>query len=81
MFDVPLQIKNDYAKLLAQRCIPLHNHNFYQKWLRFYLDFCNKYNHESANQSSLKHFIKKLNEKNQSSRQQSQALHAISLYS
>ena len=39
MLDVPGQIKDDYSKLLAQRGIPLHSHHFYQKWLRFYLDF------------------------------------------
>lgn len=30
MYDVPAQIKNDYGKLLDQRGIPLHSHNFYQ---------------------------------------------------
>ena len=42
MIDVPAQIKNDYGKLIAKRGIPIYNHNFYQKWLRFYLDFCHK---------------------------------------
>ncbi len=58
MIDVPAQIKNDYSKLPAQRGIPIHNHNFYQKWLRFYLDFCQKYNHDSDTRGSLSHFIK-----------------------
>lgn len=80
MLDIPTQIKNDYSKLLSQRGIPAHSHNFYQKWLRFYLDFCHKYNHDSANRSSLTHFIKKLREKNQTSRQQIQASHAIRSY-
>lgn len=80
MLDVPAQIKNDYSKLLSQRTIPAYSHNFYKKWLRFYLDFCHKYNHDSANRGSLMHFIKKLREKNQTSRQQSQASHAIRLY-
>lgn len=80
MLDVHAQIKTDYSKLLSQRSIPAHSHNFYQKWLRFYLDFCHKYNHNSANRSSLTHFIKKLREKNQTPRQQIQASHAIRLY-
>ena len=61
MIDVPAQIKNDYSKLLAQRGIPIHNHNFYHKWLRFYLDFCHKYNYDSDTRGSLIHFIEKLN--------------------
>ena len=40
MLDVPAQIKNDYSELLAQRGISAHSNNFYQKWLRFYLNFC-----------------------------------------
>ena len=80
MLDVPASIKNNYGKLLAKRGIPLHKHNFYQKWLRFYFDYCRKYNHDSTNLSSLTHFIKKLNEKNQTSQKQSQASHAIRLY-
>jgi len=64
MIDVPAQIKNDYSKLLAKLGIPIHNHNFYQKWLRFYLDFCQKYNHNTTNRGSLIHFIEKLNKGN-----------------
>ncbi|NIR50808.1 integron integrase [candidate division KSB1 bacterium] len=80
MLTIPAQLKNDYARLLAQRSIPSHSHNQYMKWLRFYLDFCHKYHHDSTNQGSLAHFIKKLQEKSQSPRQKSQASHAIRLY-
>ena len=59
MIDVPAQIKNDYGKLIAKRVIPIHSHNFYQKLLRFYLDFCHKYNYDSTNRGSLIHFIEK----------------------
>ena len=37
MIDVPAQIKNDYGKLIPKRGIPIHNHNFYQKWILRYL--------------------------------------------
>jgi hypothetical protein len=80
MLDIPAQLKKDYTRFLTQCEVPPHSHNYYIKWLRFYLDFCNKYNHVSANRGSLAHFIKKLHEKNQTSRQQKQASHAISLY-
>jgi len=63
MIDVPAQIKNDYGKLIAKRGIPIYNHNFYQKWLRFYLDFCHKYNYVSTKRGSLAHFIEKLNKR------------------
>jgi hypothetical protein len=39
MHDVAAQMKNDYGKLLAQRGIPLHSHNFYQKCLVSILTF------------------------------------------
>ncbi|GAB4367627.1 MAG: integron integrase [Calditrichia bacterium] len=80
MDNIPTKIKDDYAKLLLQRGIPLHNHNFYQKWLRFYFDFCHKYKHDADNPHSLIPFLKKLKEKNQNSRQINQASHAIRLY-
>lgn len=80
MLDIPAQIKNGYAQLLQQRGIPQHSHNTYLKWLRFYLDFCSKYHHAAAHRSSLPLFIKKLHEKNQTSRQQKQAGHAINIY-
>jgi len=57
MIDVPAQIKNDYGKLIAKRGIPIHSHNFFQKWLSFYLDFCHKYNYNSTNRGSLTQFM------------------------
>ena len=80
MLNIPTQLRNDYARWLVQRHIPPHNHNFYLKWLRFYLDFCNKYHHDPAHHSSLPLFIRKLQEKNQTPRQQTQASYAIRLY-
>lgn len=50
------------------------------KWLRFYLDFCSKYRHDSKNSDSIIAFQKKLLEKRQSERQRQQASHAIRLY-
>jgi len=80
MLELPAQLKIDYARLVKQRNIPQHSHNAYLKWLRFYLDFCNKYHHDPALRSSLPLFIRKLHEKNQTSRQQKQACHAINVY-
>ena len=60
--------------------MPRHSHNSYFKWLRFYLDFCNKYHHNPDLSSSLPFFVRKLHDKKQTSRQQKQAQHAIHLY-
>lgn len=80
MLDIPTPLKNGYARLLTQRSIPSHSHNQYLRWLRFYLDFCHKYQHDPACHSSATLFIRKLQEKNQTPRQQKQASHAINLY-
>lgn len=80
MLDIPVQLKSGYIRLLQQRDIPQHNHNAYLKWLRFYLDFCDKYHHAAPQRSSLPLFIKKLHEKNQTQHQQKQAGHALNIY-
>ena len=80
MISLSAQLKVDYSQFLIQNGIPLHDHNFYLKWLRYYIDFCNKYKYDSVNQKSLPHFINKLQEKNHNLRQQSQAEHAIWVY-
>ena len=80
MFDIPSKLRNKYTSFLAQRQVPSHSHNIYLKWLRFYLDFCNKYQHTPSLRGSLPFFIEKLHEKKQTSRQQEQAQHAIHLY-
>jgi hypothetical protein len=80
MLTVPVPLKDDYTRLLTQRSIPAHSHYQYLRWMRFYLDFCNKYHHDPTLLSSLPLFIRKLHEKNQTPRQQNQAAHAIRLY-
>ena len=80
MIDIPLESRNKYTSFLAQRQVPSHSHNIYLKWLRFYLDFCNKHEHRPFLRGSLPLFIGKLQEKKQTPRQQEQAQHAIHLY-
>jgi len=80
MIDIPPESRKKYTSFLAQRQVPAHSHNIYLKWLRFYLDFCHKYQHRPSLRSSLPLFIGKLHEKKQTSRQQEQAQHAIHLY-
>jgi integron integrase len=52
----------------------------YKKWLRYYLDFCNKYKHPSLQNKSMPLFIEKLKEKKQTVPQREQAASAIRLY-
>ena len=52
----------------------------YQKWLRFYLDFCFKYRHPPRDADSLEPFLHKLASKNQTQAAQEQAAHSVSLF-
>jgi len=57
-----------------------NNQAVHQKWLRYYLDFCRKYNFLQTQRGSLTHFLIKLQKKKQTKAQQDQASHSISLY-
>lgn len=52
----------------------------YLMWLRFYLDFCQKYQHPPRDPDSLQPFLHKLAARNQSRVRQEQAARAVSLY-
>ena len=80
MLSIPDPLRDNYLRLLSQREVPAYTHNAYLKWLRFYLDFCHKYHHNPGRRNSLPPFIGKLDEKNQTPRQQKQASHGINLY-
>ena len=69
-----------FSEFLVSHGVPRDEHYHYQKWLRYYLDFCEKYQFIEAGPDSLPYFIRKLHEKNQSLAQQKQASHAIGLY-
>lgn len=48
---------------LIKNRIPTESHTIFRKWLRYYIDFCDKYGHDSKISGSLPHFINKLREK------------------
>jgi len=48
------------------------NHRSFKKWLRYYLDFCEKYQFPAARKESLPEFLGKLREKRQTRAQQEQ---------
>ena len=62
------------------KAIPDHLLWAYRKWLRYYLDYCEKYHFSSRDQNSLPRFIGKLRDKKQTEQQQRQAAEAIKLY-
>ena len=80
MKQIPPKISALYDGHLNNKAIPKREHFNYRKWLRYYLDFCLKYNHNQLNKNTLNLFIEKLKEKKQNEQQQKQAFHAISLY-
>jgi hypothetical protein len=65
---------------LWQNNISVNIRGHYMKWLRFYLDFCSKYRHDSNNSESIIALQKKLLEKRKSERLHQQPSHAIRLY-
>jgi hypothetical protein len=57
MKQIPTQINALYETQLNQKAIPKKICPYYKKWLRYYLDFCHKYNHESSVKKSFAHYI------------------------
>jgi len=80
MLNIPPEILRDFVALLEERGVPSAQHSYYKKWLRYYLDFCDKYRLQGASSKILPQFLSELREKKQTEAQQKQAAHAVSLY-
>ncbi len=80
MIDITPETKILFDAILDKESIEAKYHNYYRKWLSYYLDFCTKYDYPDSKRESLPHFIKKLQEKHQTEEQQKQASHAVSYY-
>ena len=80
MLKIPEALLEKYDMILVKNDIPPQFHGNYKKWLRYYLDFCNKYQNHYSSSNSLPLFIDKLKEKKQSTSQQDQAKQAVRLY-
>lgn len=80
MIKISPELKGHYEILLVQKQVPKRLHSEYLKWLRYYLDFCQKYGFEKSKDESLAPFIKKLQNKRQNVGQQKCAAHAVSIY-
>lgn len=80
MKNIPPELANQYKTLLNENGIPDKYQHHCLKWLRYYLDFCHKYQFDDLNPRSLPHFIEKLKEKNQSEIIQKQAHSAVRIF-
>ncbi len=65
---------------MRERNVPPDQRGDFLKWLRFYLDFCVKYNHAPRDPDSLAPFLRKLTQKRQPPALQQQAADSVSLY-
>ena len=80
MFTIPANKESSFIVALGESGIPLHSRGTYMKWVRYYIDFCQKYKFTEAKEDSLSPFIDKLRQKRQTSEQRDQASQAIKLY-
>jgi len=74
------ELLNKFDYQLTKNQVPSKDYDLFKKWLRYYIDFCFKYGHDSKHQESLPHFIDKLREKKQTRQQQKQAYDSILMY-
>ena len=63
MLPIPQNLITLYNSLLIQKAIPETYQPYYRKWLRYYLDFCQKYGFRPSDTKRLRPFINKLKEK------------------
>ena len=77
MLKIPGNVLTRFGAFLSQQNVPPGAHNYYKKWLRYYLDFCHKYSFSFLDPETLPRYINKLKEKRQTGTQQKQAHEAI----
>jgi hypothetical protein len=65
MINIPTELLTRYVAFLEKRTVPSSHCNDYQKWLRYYLDYCSKYGLPDGGSKSLTKFLGKLKEKKQ----------------
>jgi hypothetical protein len=80
MKALPNELAAQFDSLLRAIQIPADKHGNYKKWLRYYLDFCQKYGFQPRMVESLPIFLNKLKEKAQTPEHQNQASHAVTLF-
>lgn len=77
MLALPPELIQRYEARLVQQNLMAGQRPHYHKWLRYYLDFCQKYGFSPADRQSLPAFQEKLRTKHQPETLCEQAGHAI----
>ena len=80
MILIPKTIYAKYMNYLKKNDIAAGRHLEYAKWLRYFLDFCDKYLITNDKTERVRLFMEKLREKKQRDDQCKLAAHAVSLY-
>ena len=80
MLSISPDILKQFDTDLEKKAVPFSIRADYRKWLRYYLDFRAKYRLPDSRSEQVRLFVEKLREKNQTSKQQEQAAHALSLF-
>lgn len=80
MLPIPENVSARFNIVLEKRAIHGPSRVYYGKWLRYFLDFCNKHSPPEDKSEQVRLFIEKLKSKKQSPQQCAQAAHAVSLF-
>jgi hypothetical protein len=79
VLTIPDEILKPFDAVMEEKPIPLVLRPNYRKWLRYYLDFRDKYPPPDSKSEQVRLFIDKLRSKNQPQNMLNQAAHALSL--
>ena len=77
MLSILSALRTQFDERLLEKAIPRKTQWSYIKWLRYYLNFCRKYDFHKSNRGSLPLFLKKLEGKRETRAQLQQAADAI----
>jgi len=57
MLRIPSALQARFEECLRNNAVPKQTHGLYKKWLRYYLDFCQKYDFPDAQREILPAFL------------------------
>lgn len=80
MILLPPHLFKQYRSFCSSSGVTENEYNDFLKWLRYFLDFCEKYQVAGNEPERLRLFLDKLQHKGQSEEKRQQAKHAVSAY-
>ena len=80
VLTIPSDLQSRYDASLARNEVAEYQRPHYRRWLRFYLDFCAKYEHPARERESVRAFLRKLRDKGQAEWMREQATDAVRLF-